>query len=143
VNRRLHHLVRDESGRVTAFVVILSAACLLCAGLVLDGGLALAAKVRAIGQAEEAARAGAQQLDLGVYRDTSAVTLQPAAAIAAARRYLASVGASGTATITGNTVNVVVTADQPTQLLGMIGISEITVAGAGHAEPDQGNLGGP
>lgn len=84
---RLRRLARDEQGRVTAFVVILSTACLLCAGLVLDGGMALAAKVRAIGQAQEAARAGAQQLDLTTYRDTSSVTLQPAAAIAAAQRY--------------------------------------------------------
>jgi Flp pilus assembly protein TadG len=142
MTERLRRFARDEQGRVTAFVVIVSAACLLCAGLVLDGGMALAAKVRAIGQAQEAARAGAQQLDLATYRDTSSVTLQPAAAITAAQRYLASVGATGTATVAGNTVSVVVTAQQPTELLGMIGVREIPVAGQGHAEPDQGP-GGP
>ncbi|MGH8922355.1 MAG: pilus assembly protein TadG-related protein, partial [Actinomycetes bacterium] len=55
---------RDE-GRVSAFVVTVLVAILALAGLTLDGGLALADKVRANGQAEAAARAGAQALDLG------------------------------------------------------------------------------
>ena len=47
---------------MTAFVVTLAAALILLAGLVLDGGLVLAAKRRAINEAEAAARAGAQQI---------------------------------------------------------------------------------
>ena len=39
------HTVRDaERGQVTAFVVVMVAALLLCVGLVADGGLLLAAK---------------------------------------------------------------------------------------------------
>ena len=52
---------RADGGRVTAFVVVLMTAILALAGLALDGGLALAATVRAVGQAESAARAGAQE----------------------------------------------------------------------------------
>lgn len=136
-------LIRDDNGRVTAFVALITAACLLFAGLVLDGGLALATKIQAIGQAEEAARAGAQELDLAAYRDTGTLRLQPAAAISAAQSYLNSVDANATVTVTGNSVNVSVTAREKTELLGLIGIHDITVSGDGHAQPNQGQLGVP
>jgi hypothetical protein len=58
----------DESGMVTAFVVIFTLALVLMAGLVLDGGLALAAKVQAIDDGQAAARAGAQAIDIPTYR---------------------------------------------------------------------------
>ena len=130
-------VLRDQHGRVSAFVVVLATACLLFAGLVLDGGLALAAKTRAIGQAQEAARAGAQELDLTTYRTTGTFRLDPTHAQAAAQRYLTTIHATGTVTVTGNTVAVTVTTRTPTQLLGLIGIREITVTGAGRAEPQQ------
>lgn len=143
MRQRSSELLRDERGRVTAFVVILTSACLLFAGLVLDGGLALSAKVRAIGHAEEAARAGAQKLVLTAYRDNSVVRLAPAAARTAASQYLSAVGAQGTVTVANNTVTVSVTASQPSQLLGLIGVAAISVSGTGHARPEQGQLGGP
>lgn len=136
----MRRLTRDEHGRVTAFVVVLTSGCLFFAGLVFDGGLALAAKTRAIAHAQEAARAGAQELDLATYRATGMFRPDPGPAQAAAQRYLAAVGATGAVTITGNTVHVTVTATEPTQLLGLLGIGEITVTGHGQAEPDQGDL---
>src|SRR6266496_3713638 len=88
----LRRLREDQSGRVTAFVVIMVTAILLFAGLVLDGGLALAAKVRALGEAQEAARAGAQEIDLAAYRADGTLRLAPQQASAAARNYLAATG---------------------------------------------------
>src|SRR5437870_10754247 len=85
----------EESGQVTPFVVVFVAALLLMAGLVIDGGLALAAKVRAIDEAQAAARAGAQSLDLRAYRTRNTVVLDPVRAAAAARAYLAATGDSG------------------------------------------------
>jgi len=41
---------------------------MLVAGLVIDGGLGLAAEVRATDEAQSAARAGAQAIDLAAYR---------------------------------------------------------------------------
>lgn len=131
------YVPQDEHGRVSAFVVVLATACLLFAALVLDGGLALAAKIRAIGQAQEAARAGAQELDLTAYRTTGEFQLEPTHAQTAAQRYLTTVHATGMVTVTGNTVAVTVTTRAPTQLLGLIGIREITVTGSGRAEPHQ------
>ncbi|WP_245783319.1 MULTISPECIES: pilus assembly protein TadG-related protein [Amycolatopsis] len=122
---------------MTAFVVIIVTACLILAGLVLDGGLALSTKARAIGQAEEAARAGAQELDLQAYRAGRGARLQPSAAAAAAYQYLRAAGANGTVTVSGNTVTVFVTAQSSTQLLGLVGVRGFTVTGSGRAEPEQ------
>jgi hypothetical protein len=133
--RRLH---QDENGRVTAFVVVFVAAVIAFSGLVLDGGLALASKIRAIGEAQEAARAGAQAIDLSTYRSSGALRLVPAQANTLAHQYLAAAGHSGTVTIADNTVDVTVTVSQPTQLLGLIGIGSITVTGTGQAQPQRG-----
>lgn len=138
LRHRTRQLHRDQSGRVTAFVIIMVTAILLFAGLVLDGGLALAAKVRAVGEAQEAARAGAQEIDLTAYRATGTLRLLPQQASAAARNYLAAAGHSGSVSVAGNTVNVTVTISQPTELLGLIGIGSITVTGSGQAQPQRG-----
>jgi hypothetical protein len=138
--QRWRNLLCDEQGRVTAFVVLIASACLLFAGVVLDGGLALASKVQAIGQAEEAARAGAQELDLAAYRSNGTVRLNPSTAQAAAQRYLASVGATGTVSVADNTVRVRVQVRQRTQLLKIIGIDAIATTAEGRAHPDQGAL---
>lgn len=123
---------------MTAFVVVLTIGILALAGLTLDGGLALSAKVRANGQAQAAARAGAQAIDLSAYRSTGTLQLVPAQAVADAQGYLATVGASGSVTVSGDTVTVTVTATQGTQLLGLVGISSLTVHGTGSAHPQRG-----
>ncbi|UOX90385.1 pilus assembly protein TadG-related protein [Amycolatopsis sp. FBCC-B4732] len=129
---------RAEDGQVSAFVVVLMLGLLVLAGLGLDGGLALAAKVRATGQAESAARAGAQAIDLAAYRATGTLRLVPADADGLASRYLASVGATGTVTATADTVTVTVTTSQRTQLLSLIGIPSIDAHGSGAAHPQRG-----
>jgi hypothetical protein len=139
--RALRRLAGDQNGRVTAFVVVSVTTALLFAGLVLDGGLALAAKVRALGEAQEAARAGAQEIDLVAYRADGTLRLQPAQAGAAARGYLAGAGHAGTVSVAGNTVSVSVTISQPTQLLSLIGIGSITTTGTGRAQPQRGITG--
>ncbi|WP_104482846.1 hypothetical protein V5P93_002338 [Actinokineospora auranticolor] len=123
---------------MSAFVVVLVTGILVLAGLTLDGGLALAAKVRASGQAEAAARAGAQAIDLTAYRATGTLRLVPAQAVANAQAHLAAEGATGTVTITDDTVTVTVTAVHPTQLLGLVGITSFSVHGQGSAHPQRG-----
>ena len=59
-------------------------------------------------------------------------------AVADAHGYLATVGASGTVTVSGDAVTVTITASQNTQLLGMVGISSLTVHGTGSAHPQRG-----
>ncbi len=127
----------DEAGMVTAFVVIFTLALLAMAGLVLDGGLALAAKVQAIDDAQAAARAGAQAIDIPLYCTTGQITLNPQAAVADAERYLAASGHTGTVTVTGDQVTVTVSVTQPTQILSIVGIDSIGVSGTGSATAEQ------
>lgn len=128
-------LWRGEDGRVTAFVTVLVTALLSFAGLALDGGLALATKVDALGAAREAARAGAQEIDLAAYRADGTLLLDPAYARIAAAGYLTASGHTGAVAVAGNTVTVTVTATRHTQLLTIIGINAITVTATGQAQP--------
>ncbi len=125
---------RDE-GAVTVFVVILAAAFVMFGGLILDAGGALADKTTAMGIAQEAARAGAQQLDLTAFRQSGALRLRHDPAVAAAESYLAQAGASGTAAVADNTVTVTVTMTHHNQLLGIVGLDTLTVTGTGSAHP--------
>jgi hypothetical protein len=127
-----------DSGQVTAFVVVMAAALVLVIGLVLDGGLTLAARERALGEAQEAARAGAQAIDLAVYRQDGDLVLDPAQAEADADAYLASIGATGTATATGGLVTVTVTIVQPMQILSAAGLQAVTVHASATAVPVRG-----
>ena len=123
---------------VTAFVVIFTLALLVMAGLVLDGGLALAAKVHAIDDAQAAARAGAQAIDIPLYRSTGTITLDPAQAVADAQGFLAAAGEHGSVSVAGETVTVNVTITQPTQILSIVGVDQLTVSGTGSATAQQG-----
>lgn len=119
--------LRGDAGQVTGFAVIMVVAVIALAGLVLDGGLAVAAKADAFATAQSAARAGAQRLDLALYRATGQVKLDPVAAAAAARAWLASAGATGTVSATPQQVRVQVTRVARTQLLALVGVDSITV----------------
>lgn len=123
-------------------VVILVPTLVLAAGLVVDGGSALAAHVRATHTADAAARAGAQQLDLAVYRRTGHLVLAPTAARHAAEEFLQGAGVTGRVTIAGDQVHVTATARVPTRLLGLAGIGALTVHASGTAQPVRG-LNGP
>jgi hypothetical protein len=131
------HWWTSDDGGLTAFVVPFVLGLLVLAGLALDGGLTLAAKARANGQAEAAARAGAQAIDLMAYRDSGTLQLLPAEAITKAQEQMAAGGATGTVTVSGDTVTVTVTASQPTELLGLIGIDSLSVQGHGNAHPER------
>ena len=137
LGRRHAQLGDAESGMVTAFVVIFTLALLLMAGLVLDGGLALATKVQAIDDAQAAARAGAQAIDIPTYRASGQITLDPAQAAADAERYLAAAGHTGTVSVNGKQVTVTVTITEPTQILSLAGINHLTETGTGTATAEQ------
>jgi hypothetical protein len=136
--RRFERLRADQRGQVTAYVVTIAVAAFAFGGLVLDGGLALAAKVRAMGQAQEAARAGAQEIDVAAYRADGTLRLLPARATAAAQNHLAASHHTGSVSVTDNTVTVTVTIHQRSQLLSFFAVDTITVTGRGEAQPQRG-----
>jgi len=122
---------------VTAFVVVIMMALVLVAGLVLDGGLALAAKVQAIDDAQAAARAGAQAIDLPTYRATGQITLDAATATTDAEQSLTTAGQSGTVNVAGDVVTVTVTVTQHTQILDLIGVNALRETATGSATAEQ------
>jgi Flp pilus assembly protein TadG len=127
-----------DAGTVSAFTAAMVITIIAVGGLVLDGGLALATKARAYHLAAEAARTGAQQLDLAAYRATGQTVLDPDAALAAAETRLAHEIATGQVTVTGAEVTVTVTTTHHTQLLGVFGLGAITVDATATAQAQHG-----
>ncbi|CAO5240137.1 pilus assembly protein TadG-related protein [Frankia sp. AgKG'84/4] len=127
-----------DGGYVTAFFAIIVVALLGLAGLALDGGGALNAKTKAISTAAEAARAGAQALDLALYRTDGTLQLDPAGARTRALAFLAGAGAQGTASATTVTVTVTVTGTYRPQLLTLVGVGPLNVTGTASASPRSG-----
>ena len=133
--------LRDERGQVTAMWAILALALLVLGGLVYDGGQILTARREANNLARQAARAGAQQIDENSLR-AGTPTLDPTAAEAAARDYLARQNVTPTAVVvTGSTVTVTVSLKQPTPLLALVGIDDRTVTSTASARSARGVTG--
>lgn len=137
--RALRDLAAREDGMVTAFTVIIVAALVLFAGLALDGGIALDSRIKAIDEAQEAARAGAQALNIAAYRSSGQAVLDPGAAVAAANAYLEATGDSGTVSVSGTVVTVSVTRSRHTRILSIVGIETMTAHETASATAEQGS----
>ncbi|MEW9527026.1 pilus assembly protein TadG-related protein [Microbispora sp. NPDC049125] len=70
-----------ERGSMSVFVVIFSVTVFLLAGLLVDGGAAMNARLKAADIAEQAARAAADQIDTERLRSTGEVRLQAGNAV--------------------------------------------------------------
>lgn len=131
----------EEGGALTAFVVVLAFALFVLAGLVVDGGRAITVRTSAEGEAAQAARAGAAQLSVEAVRDGT-ISLAPGPAAQAAQRYLDAVGRSGAVTVTGTTVGVTVRVVEPTVILGVVGIDDLSFSVHATATDVHGVAGG-
>ena len=143
--RRRPRAAQAERGSVTAFVIVLAAAFLVAAGLVIDGGLALAGKTTAEDEAQQAARTAATALAQGPLRDGQ-IIVDSASALARAQAYIAATGDSGTVTLDGALIRAHISHRQPTRILGLFGLGEITVSADATARVETGisaNSGGP
>jgi hypothetical protein len=127
---------RDDRGQATGFVIGIFLALWLFAGIVVDGGLTLAGKTQAMDIAQEAARTGAQQLDLARLRHQNDIHLLNKQAAQAARDYVATTGDSGMVSVTDDAVTVQVTHHQRMQILQLVGVRTLTVhaSATAHAE---------
>jgi Flp pilus assembly protein TadG len=110
VRRRL----ADETGTVSTFVAVIAVGLIMVAGLVYDGGQVLAAQATARDLAANAARAGAQELDLDLLRAEGVASLDPDRANSAAIDYLRANGVEGSVRIDGP--NITVTALVPARM---------------------------
>jgi Flp pilus assembly protein TadG len=78
-----------ERGSLSLFAVIFTLVVLMLAGLVYDGGLAIAARQRAADVAESAARAGANAVDVEAFRARQVLVVDQAEACDNAREVVA------------------------------------------------------
>ena len=127
-----------EAGSVTAFVLVFSFALIVLAGLVFDGGMGLSAKRRALNVAEQAARAGAQEISIDSVRGSGPIELDPAAAGQAASGFLGQAGYAGSVRVDGNQVEVTVTWSRTTSILGLVGIERFGGTGSATARNCRG-----
>ena len=145
VTRRWTRMRRDEDrGSITAYLLIMTVALVLMAGLVLDGGAALTAHGTAADTAQQAARAGADALDDNSLRTTTpaGLTTNPGAARAAARAVLAAADVTGDVTVIGTTVTVTAHATRPTVILAIAGITQVGGTATATAVPLHGTTTG-
>lgn len=129
---------RNESGQLSVFVTALALPLVLVAGLVADGGGILAARQQAVASAFEAARAGAQAIDIDVLRSSGVVTVDPSEAREQALAYLAASGEAGTVAVQGENVTVRVTLQHHLALLSLLGLGPVAVTGVATATAVQG-----
>ena len=120
---------------MTAFVVVMAAAFLVGAGLVIDGGLALAGKTTAMDEAQQAARTAAMAQQ--PLRDGQ-IVVDTGPALTRAQAYITATGDSGTVTLHGTLIHAHVVHRQPTRILGLFGVGEITVAADATARIESG-----
>lgn len=129
VRPRWRSRVRDERGSAMVFVLGMAVTMLVCAGLVLDGGNALNARMRLADNVEQAARAGAQQIDVDHLRTTGQVRLEPGAAETRARSFISTFNYPDVSvTVQDGQITVRAADSVETTLLGLVGIQEYDVA---------------
>jgi Flp pilus assembly protein TadG len=130
--------LRDDRGSATVFGLFLIVVVLVLAGAMIEGGNAMSARGHATDVAQQAARAGADKLDLAALREHGLVRIDPAAAQAAASAFLAQGGETGTVTATPAQVSVTVTVTRPGILVPILGINTLTVHATATAAPVTG-----
>ncbi|UED86338.1 pilus assembly protein TadG-related protein [Streptomyces profundus] len=136
--RQRRRAAAGDEGQITGFVVGIFAGLWLVAGIVIDGGMALAAKTNALNTAQEAARSAAQQLDITALRAEADTRLDEERAQAAALDYVAATGGEATVRVAGDRVTVSVTRQQPTQILRLVGLHQLAVSGEAVASAERG-----
>lgn len=125
-----------ERGSITAFVVVIAMTFIACAGLALDGGRLIAAKVELGDDAENAARVGAQEIKS--FRSGNP-TIDKPRAFDAITRYFTEHDVSGEVSINDNEVTVRVTRLVRMTLLSLFGLTAKIVTAQRTATPVDGS----
>jgi hypothetical protein len=106
-----------DDGMVSAMMAVLAVGLLMAAGLAYDGGQIVAAQATARDLAANAARAGAQEIDLDRLRGFGEVTLDESLAARAASAYVASAGHRSSVDVDGDQITVTVSVRQTMAIL--------------------------
>lgn len=125
----------SDEGSITALVVVMAMTFIACAGLAIDGGRLVAAKIELGDQAENAARAGAQEI---TSLRSGLLEIDESRAVHAAEEFLAARGVEGDVYIQNNSVSVSVSRIIPMTLLSLFGVKEKTLSAQRSATPVDG-----
>ena len=125
-------LSNSERGSISGFVVGLSMTFVACAGLAFDGGRMIAARVEATDAAENAARAGAQQV---TSLRSGNPSIDKPSAVVSANRFLEAIGVSGSAKADEKSVTVTTNIKVPMVLLGVFGVRDKSISVVRSAQP--------
>ena len=117
----------SDAGAVVVWMLGVVMLTYLAVGVLVDVGAALTAKTVTLDTAQQAARAGAGQLDLTILRRDGRLQIDPAAAQRAAETFLATAGYDGTVTASTTAVQVIARTHQPTVLLHVVGLRSLTL----------------
>lgn len=130
MNPRRH----DERGSITVWLALGSFVMIFLVGLAVDLGGQVNAHERAHDVAAQAARAASEEVDGAAAIQGRNLTINTAAARAAAQRYLDDAGVDGSVSIgNGTTITVTVHDRYDPQFLGVIGINHLDVTGTATA----------
>ncbi len=127
--------LRGDAGMASVWLLFTGFIAILVAGVVFAGGVVFGARTHGYDLAQQAARAGAQHIDLVTYRTSGVLRLDPARAATAAKQFLAAAGATGTVTVTVARITVTATSRQPTPMLSPFGVAAVTVTATATATP--------
>lgn len=127
--------MRGDRGGLELFYAGVVVIAFLLIGLVIDGGLALDRMSNADYVAQQAARAGAQQVDPAQAITGEAIVIDPGAAQAAAHSYLAAEGIDGDVQVSGDGLNLSVTVHDTHHpiFVSLLGIGEMSITGHGES----------
>lgn len=127
-----------ERGAVSTFLAVIALALLMAAGLAIDGGRKVNLLREASHLADNAARAGAQAVDLDTLHTTGHISLLEHEAVRHAGDYLAALGhTAADVVVAGDTVTVtiVLTADPVLLPVGPMTVTATEAATATSEEP--------
>ena len=132
----------SHPGQAIVWTAVMLPLFLAVVGLAADGGIVFSARRELQNVADSAARAGAQQIDLRVYRESRGrtVVLDEQSARQAAADYAAGHGPSRDVLIDveARRVQVQVSSDVPTSFLRLVGIGTVQVSAVTNAEVRHG-----
>jgi hypothetical protein len=122
----------DDGGSITAFVVMMAMTFVACAGLAVDGGRLVAAKVQLADQAENTARAGTQEIT-GLRTGEPKVDVDKA--ISTAQDFMRLHQIYGQVGATESEVTVTTTRVVPMSLLKLFGVGSRLISAQRSARP--------
>lgn len=119
-----------DRGSLTLMLLALMIVMLALAGLVIDGGRKLDATQTAYAIAQEAARAGAGQVNTSAAYRSGTFKVDIPRALALAREYLHNSGYSGSVSASGDDIRVTVHVTVHTTMLSLVGVDTLKSSGS-------------